>query len=176
MTWKVHHRRGEVLRDVARVADRRRDGRLPMDVPGVRETFGDELTLLGALQLRWHTRLSGRIERELAEQPLDLEGAVVRAWVATAREMPGVRAVIDRATEAPPTPETAAALARARSKERELLALMSGRASGAGAATDRVGAAIEDRARRTWIGSPPPGQERAPAQALVDRIRAVLAA
>ena len=44
-------------------ADARRDGLLPMDVTGVRETFGDELTLLGALQLRWHTRLSGHLER-----------------------------------------------------------------------------------------------------------------
>ena len=55
----------EILRDVIATADRRRDGRLPLDVAGVAETFGDELTLLGALQLRWHTRLARpSIERE----------------------------------------------------------------------------------------------------------------
>jgi adenine-specific DNA glycosylase len=51
-----------------------------MELPGVAETFGDELTLLGALQLRWHTRLAGDIERELMGQPMDLEAAVTAAW------------------------------------------------------------------------------------------------
>ena len=55
MTWTSFHRRGEILRDVIASANRRRDGRLPMDLIGVAETFGDELSLLGALQLRWHT-------------------------------------------------------------------------------------------------------------------------
>ena len=96
MTWTSHHRRGDVLREVIRTADTRLDGRLPMDVDGVTETFGDELTLLGALQLRWHTRLSGHIERELADQPLDLGNAVAIAWLKAAGDMPGIRAIIDR--------------------------------------------------------------------------------
>src|SRR5687768_17251284 len=58
-TWTSHHRRGEVLRRVMEAADERRDGVLPTDVDGVAETFGDSLDLLGALQLRWHTRLAG---------------------------------------------------------------------------------------------------------------------
>ena len=74
MTWKSFHHRGEVLRDVIAAVDAREDGLLPMDVPGVAETFGDELTLIGALQLRWHTRLAGRIEREL-RAALDLDAA-----------------------------------------------------------------------------------------------------
>ena len=78
MTWTTFHHRGEVLRTVTRTADERRDGVLPMDVTGVRETFGDELTLLAALQLRWHTRLSGHIERALLDHPTDLEQAVDR--------------------------------------------------------------------------------------------------
>ena len=61
MTWKSHHRRGDVLREVIRTADERLDGRLPLDVDGVADTFGDELTLLGALQLRWHTLLAGHV-------------------------------------------------------------------------------------------------------------------
>lgn len=176
MTWTSHHRRGDVLREVVAIADRRRDGRLPMDAPGVRETFGDELDLLGALQLRWHTRLAGRIERVLADQPLDLEDAVVDAWVATARELPGVRAVVDRHVAAPTTPEMATALAKATLKEREMLALMAGRASGTGEATARVGASIEERARARWAGTPAARRSRCPAPTLVDRLRAVLAA
>src|SRR3546814_9390867 len=66
-----------------------------MALSGVRETFRDELDLLGALQLRWHTRLQGKIEHELAEQPLDLETAAISAWRAAADEIPGVREVLD---------------------------------------------------------------------------------
>src|SRR6478735_11908545 len=95
MTWKSFHRRGEILRTVIATADRRRDGLLPMDVEGVAETFGDELSLLGALQLRWHTRLSGRIERELMNQPMDLEAAVIAAWRTAAADLPGIRAILD---------------------------------------------------------------------------------
>ena len=80
MTWTSFHRRGDVLRDVIAAADQRRDGTLPRDVDGVSATFADDLDLLGALQLKWHTRLAGRIEREQMHQPMDLQAAVVRAW------------------------------------------------------------------------------------------------
>lgn len=63
--------------------DARRDGLLPMDVIGVAEAFGDELTLLGALQLRWHTRLAGRIEH-YTEHPLD--GSMAHATAIAARK------------------------------------------------------------------------------------------
>src|SRR5690349_9483754 len=95
MTWTSFHRRGEILRDVIASANRRRDGLLPTDLPGVADAFADEQELLGALLLRWHTRLAGRIERELAAQPMELEEAVVAAWHATADELPGVRLVLD---------------------------------------------------------------------------------
>ena len=85
MTWTTFHRRGDVLHAVTQAADERRDGVLPMDVTGVHETFGDELTLLAALQLRWHTRLSGHIERALLDHPSDLEEAVTEAWHADGR-------------------------------------------------------------------------------------------
>ena len=96
MTWTTFHRREDVLREVILAVDARRDGLLPMDVPGVAPAFGDELTLLGALQMRWHTRLAGRIERELDLTPHDPESAIAAARRQTAREMPGVRAVLDR--------------------------------------------------------------------------------
>ncbi|NHC24061.1 hypothetical protein G6553_12865 [Nocardioides sp. IC4_145] len=151
MTWTSFHNRGEILRSVTRVADQRRDGVLPMDLPGVRETFGDELALYGALSLRWHTRLAGRIERELASQPLDLEAAVIAAWRALADEMPGVRAILDHHREQPVDDAMAEAIAKATRKEHILLAIMAGRASvhdsrGAALAAE-TGARIEQRAR-----------------------------
>ena len=178
MTWNSFHRRGEILRTVTEVADARRDGRLPMDVLGVSETFGDELALLGALQLRWHTRLAGRIERELMSQPLDLEEAVVAAWQSTADELPGIRAIVDRHRAEPLDAAMADAMTKSSAKERTLLAVMAGRSSGQDAAAVRVGAAIEERARTTHAPAP----ARAPAGAhlgshrLLERIKAAVAA
>ena len=101
MTWTSFHRRGEVLRDVIAAADQRRDGTLPLDVDGVSATFDDELELLGALQLKWHTRLAGRIEREQMNQPLDLRAAVVRR-LAAQRRRPARRPGHPRRAPGPP--------------------------------------------------------------------------
>jgi hypothetical protein len=176
MTWKSFHNRGEILRTVLATADERQDGILPMDVTGVTETFGDELTLLGALQLRWHTRLAGRIERELMNQPMDLEQAVVTAWRGTREEMPGVRKIVDHYRSEPTDAAMAEAMARATAKEQIMLAAMAGRASVQDAAAARVGEAIEQRARAVTAR---PGAHRAdtgPHAGLLDRIKAVLAA
>jgi hypothetical protein len=173
MTWTSFHRRGEILRDVIASANRRRDGRLPLELPGVAETFGDELTLLGALQLRWHTRLAGRIERELVAEPLGLEDAVVAAWHTAVDELPGVRAILDRERTEPSTPEIARAMAKATAKEHVLLAMMAGRVSTPGAGAARVGAEIEDRARATY--RPAPVDVAAP-HGLLGRLKAVVAA
>ena len=121
MTWKSYHDRGAVLRDVITALDARRDGLLPMDVSGVSAAFGDELTLLGALQLRWHTRLAGRIERELERHPDDPGAAAAEARRATDRDLPGVRAVIDHYTARPSDERMARATAVAARKERDLL-------------------------------------------------------
>ena len=152
MTWSTFHRRGEVLRDVIDAADTRRDGLLPTDVPGVPETFEDELALLGALQLRWHTRLSGRLERTLLHQPADLDRAVVGAWHATAAEMPGVRLELDLYRAAPLVDRMAVALATATAKEHVLLAAMAGRTGATTEATAEAGRALEERARATRRG------------------------
>jgi hypothetical protein len=176
MTWKSFHNRGEILRTVIATADERQDGILPMDVAGVAETFGDELTLLGALQLRWHTRLAGRIERELMNQPMDLEQAVVAAWRGTREEMPGVRQIVDHYRSEPTDAAMAEAMATATAKEQIMLAAMSGRSSVQDAAAARVGEAIEQRAR----SGRDPGVHRADeiesSEGLLDRIKAVLAA
>ena len=129
MTWEAFHHRGEVLHTVIAEADVRRDGTLPMDLPGVTETFRGELDVLATLQLRWHTRLAGHVERRLADEPLDLEAAVALAWLAAAEDMPGIRAVLDHHAAHPTTPEMARVMGVATGKEHEMLALMAGRAS-----------------------------------------------
>jgi len=173
MTWTSFHSRGETLRDVIDAVDARRDGRLPHDLPGVSACFDDDLDLVGALQLRWHTRLAGRIERALSDQPMRLEDAVVSAWVHTATEMPGVRAVIDRHVAEPTDDRMAEALAKALAKERVLLAAMSGRSGTTGPQAVAVGARIEERARAAYAAT---GARDSRPRGLLDRLRAALAA
>jgi hypothetical protein len=175
MTWKSFHNRGEILRTVIATANVRRDGVLPMDVAGVTETFGDELTLLATLQLKWHTRLAGHIERELMTQPLDLQGAVEAAWGAAAADMPGVRAVLDHYRAEPLDAAMAKAMTKATAKEHMLLATMAGRSSVADASAVPVGAAIEARARHAHHGVPTI-TVRGKQQSLLERLKAVVAA
>lgn len=173
MTWNTHHSRAAVLRAVEDAADARRDGMLPMDVEGVTHVFDGELDLLGALQLRWHTRLAGQIERALMAQPMDLEAAVVRAWHETAAALPGVRAILDRYRVEPSDDRMAAAITKAVAKEHILLAVMSGRGGLDDGLAARVGTEIEDRARL----SHPTFESPAPRPvSILDRIRAALAA
>ena len=191
MSWKTFHNRGETLRDVVHVADERRDGALPMNVPGVAENFTDELDLVGALLLRWHARLSGNIERALAREPMDLESAVAAAWRTTAEQMPGVRMVIDRSMDAPATPEMERAMNRAHDRESAYLATAAGLSNGDSAAAVEAGRRVEQLAR-TGLAVPQarsrardrsrpeaeagPIRARRAAESLADRIRAVLAA
>ena len=172
MTWTAFHRRGEVLRAVVETADQRVDGELPLYVPGVAETFADATDLLGALQLRWHTRLAGRIERELMSQPMNLEEAVVTAWQRTADEMPGVRAVLDRHRAHPLDVAMARVAATSAAKEHVLLAVMAGLGGPDDPESVHVGERIEKRARATYV----PASRVAGEPTLFDRLRAVLAA
>jgi len=175
MTWNAFHSRGETPPAVSAAADARLDGRLPLDVDGVREAFDDELDLLGALQLKWHTRLAGRIDRALTCQPLDLESAVIGAWHETAEELPGVRLVLDHYREHPLDVRMAAALETAAAKEHTVLAVTAGGAGTHDSGAPAVGAGIESRARAS---RPPvrrqPQVHRAPG--LIDRLKAALAA
>jgi hypothetical protein len=149
MTWTAVHRRGEVLRTLIAAVDARHDGLLPMDVTGVRETFGDELSVLAALQLRWHTRLSGRLEHALMHHPMDLEGAVVEVWHATADELPGTRRVLDHYRAEPLGEEMATVLRISAAKGHVLLAALSGHSGIDQAATAAIGRMLEERARAT---------------------------
>lgn len=178
MTWKTFHSRGEILRTVIATANARRDGILPTDVEGVSETFADDLELLGTLQLKWHTRLSGHIERQLVEQPLDLPLAVATAWGNACDELPGVRLVLDHYRAEPLDDAMAQAMAKATVKEHALLAVMAGRASVGGVAAEAeaapIGAAIEERARALHRGVPTLVEDARPS--LLERLRSVLAA
>lgn len=175
MTWKSFHTRGEILRTVIATANVRHDGVLPMDVAGVTETFDDELSLLAALQLKWHTRLSGHIERELMTQPLDLELAVETAWGAAADELPGVRRVLDHYRSEPLDAAMAQAMTKATAKEHMLLATMAGRASVQDASATPIGAAIETRARHARHGVRTLSVEKKQ-PSLLERLKAVVAA
>lgn len=186
MTWTTFHHRGEILRAVIAAADTRRDGLLPLDVAGVSETFGDELTLLAALQLKWHTRLAGQIERALADQPMELDRAVESAWSQTASALPGVRLVLDHYRAEPTDEPMAVAMGRATGKEHMMMAVMAGRASVDDAISIRVGAHLEEAARlrhrglRT-VGTSRSGGPRDAARgqhrlSLLDRLKAVVAA
>lgn len=174
MTWKSFHNRGEILRSVITTANVRRDGILPMDVDGVSETFRDELTLLAALQLKWHTRLAGLIERELMAQPLDLGAAVRTAWGEATDELPGVRDLLDHYRTEPIDEAMATAMGKATAKERILLAVMAGQASAQDASAVPVGARIEAAARAEHHVEPIALPVTAPS--LLERLKAVMAA
>ncbi len=178
MTWTAFNNRGETLRSVIAAAAQRRDGILPMDVPGVAERFRDELDLLGALQLKWHTRLAGHIESELSVQPMDLELAVATGWARAAQELPGVRLIIDHYRDHPTDDAMARAVARFTSKEHHYLAAMAGRAGVDREEGQSVGARIEERARTTEPGTPAIDvvEDEQPRLPFLERLRAVVAA
>lgn len=177
MTWKAFHNRGETLRSVIAASAVRRDGILPMDVPGVSEHFRDELDLLGALQIKWHTRLAGHIESELSVQPMDLGASVANGWARTAEELPGVRLIIDHYRSRPVDDAMAQAVARMTSKEHHYLAAMAGRASVAREEGQAVGAAIEQIARDTRPGAPAiDSVDDEPRRPFIERLRAAIAA
>jgi hypothetical protein len=149
------HRRGDVLRAVVAEADARRDGSLPTDLPGVAESFEDDFALVSALQLRWHTRLAGTIERILMDAPDAPTEAVVAAWRRTAGDLPGVRRILDRFATEPTSPEMAKAFVTARHKEWVLLAAMAGLAGPQDHGAVHAGKALEERARASLLSAGP---------------------
>lgn len=157
-------RRAAVLRDVVRAANARRDGHLPTDVAGVAETFPEPGDLVAALQLRWHTQLAGTIEAALAGQPMDLEHAVLCAWRRTARELAGVRLVLDRWAEDTTDEATTLALAKARRTDWTLLAVMAGQAGVHDSQAADVGRVLELLARASFDPAASPRHRAAPAR------------
>ncbi len=176
MNWEAFHHRGDVLHAVIAEIGVRREGTLPMDLPGVDTFFRNELDLLGALQLKWSARLSGWIERELASQPLDLETAVIRAWRNANAEIPGLREVLDHYTAHPIDEDMARVTSKAMVKERTMLAANAGRLSFLDNEEDgnRVGGEIERKARDGAHVLPAQEAEQVPS--LRTRLKAAFAA
>lgn len=177
MTWNAFHRRGEVLANIITTLDSHTDGHLPMDLPGVSETFRGELDVISALTLKWNARLSCNIERALHTQPMDLEAAVARAWRDTCEQLPGIRRVIDRYTEVPSSASMAAALAVVHEKEWNRLAMAAGLANYPSPEAAAVGRRVEQKARVDFdvesLPAPYLDDDRAPS--LVARIKALVA-
>ena len=122
MTWDAYHRRKETLRDLLAIADRRRAATLTelLDTADEgREAFANETELLFDLQMAWFQRLSGQMDRLVTESVDTPELMAVTAWVNTAAEMPGARAVLDAHLHEP-------ALAKAFAKEQVFLAASAG--------------------------------------------------
>ncbi|HNN47760.1 MAG TPA: hypothetical protein PKM12_02260 [Marmoricola sp.] len=190
MTWNNFHRRGETLRIVEEVANQRVDAVLPTDVPGVSEHFYDDLDLIAALVLRWHTRLAGNVDRALVSQPWDLPTAVEQAWANTAQEMAGVRLIIDQYTQHPTDEDMGRALLKAELREWMRLATWAGLASDQSEAAAAVGRRVQEDARILLAkmqedqpstpaasGSDQDSSSEHPSHvSLVERIKAVLAA
>lgn len=172
MSWETFHSRGSVLGDVIAFADQDRSGRLPMALPGVAENFHDELDLLSALMLKWHARLSGHVERELVDDPLDLPLAVTIAWRRAADELPGVRSVIDHYTAHPTGDFMADCLDRAKQLEWRRMAAAAGMFNQESSASLAVGERIEAEARALAFVPQLPAAE--PKQLAVDETKAGL--
>lgn len=150
MTWDAYHRRDAALRSAIAVTDRRRDGQLPFhEVDAAHAGFDTPTDLLLALQMRWHTRLAGHVDRVLSDQPMDLRSAVIHAWRSATADLPGVRAVLD-AHEAEPELRTA------QRKELAYLASAAGLAELADPGAVPIGREIRSDARHQAATAPVP--------------------
>lgn len=170
-----HLRRDEVLRQVIEVADERLDGVLPVDVPGVAETFGDAATLVRVLHVRWRATLVSETERALEERPEDAPAAVVRAWRRTTRALPGVRLVLDRWV-AQTDEHSRVRWDRRVARERQWLAVRAGLAADTRVLDEdavAIGAELEAEGRRF---TEPERRRGRTGSSFLERLRAALAA
>jgi hypothetical protein len=171
MTWDAYNRRKETLRDMLAIADRHRDitlTELLETTDPAREAFSTETELLFELQMAWFQRLSGQLERLLSDGTESPELVPVQAWVDTAFELPGARALLDAHLDAPE-------LRKAFAKELAYLA------TSAGVPTYDLdltahGRRIQDSARESLAASPVPELHASQPQGLMARLRSVMAA
>ncbi|MCL3818058.1 hypothetical protein [Aeromicrobium wangtongii] len=122
MTWDAYHRRKDVLRQMLAIADHQREitlGELLDSVEGGRDAFPTEIDALFDLQMMWFQRLSGHMEQILSQGTESPDLVPVTAWVGTAAELPGARALLDAHRDEP-------ALRKAFAKELSYLATAAG--------------------------------------------------
>lgn len=168
MTWDAYHRRRNTLQEMLAIADERRELTIVdlLDVvDGAHDAFGSTDEVLFELQATWFQRLSGHIDRLLADGHETPELVAVTAWVDTAADLPGARNLLDSHRDEP-------ALRKAFAKELAYLA------TSAGVPTRDVvaqGQRIQDAAREAVDGLPTAPLDP-PRRSLMARLRDVIAA
>lgn len=90
--WQAYRRKAQVVRDVLARLDATSGDELPWDA-ATAEVFADRGELLRELQQVWSRRLAARVD--LALESGDAEDGVAAAWQELARELPGLRRVLD---------------------------------------------------------------------------------
>lgn len=191
MTWDAYNRRKSALRDVLDLADRQHleahrssdaptSDVTPLDVtalvdavPGARDVFESDAELLLDVQLAWYQRLSGQLDRMIFEGD-DPAVVAVEAWASAAADMPGARALLDAHLDRPE-------LARALTRERELLAVSAGVAAHQGdlvAEGERLADQAREQVPAPVVDRPVSLRSVAEARAneLIGRLRAAFAA
>lgn len=125
----------------------RKDGQIPTEIDGI-DTFFDGIDdIANALLLRWHTRLVASLERGLANDPDDRKEAVIEAWRHANWIYWGVRMVIDKFAENPPTEKVARAVQATARNDWVNMAIAAGLASGFDEPAARLGHRLELEAR-----------------------------
>lgn len=150
MTWDAYNRRKETLREMLAIADRRPDitlTELLETVENARVAFPTDTDLLFELQMTWFQRLSGQMDRLLSDGHDSPELVPVTAWVNTAADLPGVRALLDAHRDEP-------AMRKAYAKELAYLALSAGVPGGQASALTAHGRRIQDSARHEVAAAP----------------------
>jgi hypothetical protein len=168
MSWDAYNRRKHVLREMLAIADRQPDltlAELLDTVDGAREVFPTHVEALFELQMTWFQRLSGQMDRLMSEGVETPELIPVTAWVNTAADLPGARALLDAHRDEP-------ALRKAYAKELTYLSMAAG-VPVHDADVRAHGQRIQAAARATVPPAPAADPSR---QGLIARLRSVMAA
>ena len=170
MTWDAYHRRKNVLREMLAIADRRPGTTLTElldSVVGAREAFPTDVDALFDVQMTWFQRLSGQMDRLLSGEHESPDLVPVTAWVTTAAELPGARALLDAHRDEP-------ALRTAFAKELAYLAMSAGSVVGNELTTH--GRRIQETARDRLAAAPAVPADDSARPGLITRLRNVIAA
>ncbi|TDP96135.1 hypothetical protein EV186_104115 [Labedaea rhizosphaerae] len=162
MSWEDFYRRRDALDAAERLASRDPEGPLPFaQVPHATEVFTGPAELLLALHYRWTMKLTGRLGMAVADAEsdpsIDRVDAVRTAWLATAREFPVLRRLLDAHAD-----DFDGALRPALAGEHRMLALASGLAEHGEDPEEitRIGQALLALIRTTPDHEPAPEPER----------------
>ncbi|MET1036717.1 MAG: hypothetical protein ABW075_00500 [Aeromicrobium sp.] len=170
MTWDAYNRRKKTLREMLAIADQRPEitlAELLATVDGAADAFASQTEVLFELQMTWFQRLGGHVDRLLSEGSESPELVAVTAWVTTAADLPGARALLDAHRDEP-------ALGKAFAKELGYLAMAAGVPAHGPDAVAR-GRRIQDSARATAAATAAEPVEP-PRPSLMTRLKNAIAA